>query len=134
MMIKELPKVIVSLVIAIVVFMILYLIYQQGYDSGVNAEKVANKQAYDNALAAEIEKYKVALADVKKVAEKDLQDALDNAETEREIETRTIKVIEYVERKIEVPGDCRNLAIDINRVFIDSTRNVTRPNAATYAY
>lgn len=127
-------KLIVGTILIALILGMLQFIYNQGYDSGMNAEKAANQKAYDEALAIKTKNYTEALNKVKRIAQDDLEAAISKAKEERKIETRTVKVIEYVNREIEVPGDCRDLVIDINRVFIDSTSNVTRPTTATYTY
>lgn len=133
-MMAEYFKIIIGTVLITLILGILQFTYNQGYDSGMNAEKAANQKAYDEALAIKTKNYTEALNKVKRIAQDDLEAAISKAKEERKIETRTVKVIEYVNREIEVPGDCRDLVIDINRVFIDSTSNVTRPTTTTYTY
>lgn len=108
-----------------------------GYGNGYQDKADEYQTAYDEALQAQKEEYNRKVAKAIDMAAKERSEAVRRAKQEREIVTKTEKVIEYVETEILVPGDCTDLATDVNRVLIDSTRSAaeaSRPYAANRSF
>lgn len=108
-----------------------YLCYSNGYDKGYAVKTAEYQTAYEQALAEKTAYYVQAIANNRKIVEKDAEDRYNRLLAQQEIKVITEKVIEYVDREIEVPTGCTDLAKSVNGLLIDTTRNIARITTST---
>lgn len=105
---------------------LLYLWGQSnGYHDGYKTKTDEYQQTFNLALAKQNKEFAAKVSEAINIAAKDRHDAVQSDKERVRIQTEIVKVIEYVDREIEVPGDCTDFARNVNRVLVNATSNFT---------
>lgn len=99
-----------------------YICYMKGY----NARSEEYQSLYEQALQKKTDEFIAQLDEARKTAEEDALAKYKRDDKNQEVKIITQTVVEYVDREIQVPVGCTDLATSINGMLVESTNSVAR--------